>query len=789
MKPLVLVLFLGLVPGAASLPARDGPPGNLLPNPSFERGEGKGPAGWRPVKWRGSPLFSWAKEGRRGKRCVLVGSERGADAAWAALVPVEPFASYRLSGWIRTEEVKPAGGRGALLNIHQIRGAATPAVTGTSGWTRVEVLFQTGEVDAVQVNCLLGGWGVARGKAWFDDLALELVEKKPLPPPSIAVSAGKEGAPISRYVYGQFIEHLGRCVYGGIWAEMLEDRKFFLRPGAKKSPWGILGGEGVLAMDGKEPFTGKWSPRITAREGKDSGLVQGKLALVAGKEYVGRAWISGGEGIEAVRIRLSWGKKREESASLVVERPGPAWKKVPFRFTSGGTTGNGRLEITGRGNGSFRVGPVSLMPAGNFHGLRADTLELLKELDAPIYRWPGGNFVSGYDWRDGIGPRDRRPPRWDRAWKAVEPNDFGIDEFLFFCRTLGAEPYITVNSGLGDAGLAAKEVEYANGDPSTPMGRLRAKSGHPRPYGVRFWSIGNEMYGGWQLGHVPLEKYVKKHNRFARAMRAVDPSIRLVAVGAVGKWDEGMLAHCAPFMDLVSEHFYRGRKAGLLAHVRQIPDAVRRIARAHREYRRRIPALKGRNIPVALDEWNYWYGSHLFGNLGTRWYLRDALGIAAGLHELARQSDLFFMANYAQTVNVLGAIKTSKTAASFEPPGLVLMLYRKRFGTFPVETRTRGLVDAQAAWDKDRKVLALGVINPTLQRQVASLRVEGARPAGPALLYRIAGKDPLAFNDPAHPARVRIERVSLGRWGGALTLAPCSVNLFLLPAGKAGKGN
>ncbi len=782
MKNILLPVLLGSVFSVPSLYAGEGAPGNLLPNPSFEAGRRRSPGGWRTVKWGGAPRFAWVREGRREGKCVLVASGRGADAAWAAVVPVEPFATYRLSGWIRTEGVVPAGGKGALLNVHEIREAATKPVTGTADWTKVEVLFHTSEIDAVQVNCLLGGWGSARGKAWFDDLALELLEKKPLPPPSITIDARKEGAPVSKYIYGQFIEHLGRCIYGGIWAEMLKDRKFFLRPGAKKSPWRVLGGGGALAMDEKDPFCGKWAPRITPPGGEEAGLVQDDLALLEGKEYAGRAWISAGAGIEAVRIRLAWGEGKGGSASLVVERPGPQWKKVTFRFTSGKTTAEGRLSITGRGKGSFRVGPVSLMPADNVHGMRADTLKLLKDLDSPVYRWPGGNFVSGYDWRDGIGPRDRRPPRWDRAWKAIEPNDFGIDEFLFFCRTLGTEPYITVNSGLGDADLAAKEVEYANGAPSTPMGRLRAGNGHPEPYGVQFWSIGNEMYGKWQLGHMPLAEYMEKHNRFAKAMRAVDSSIALVAVGAVGKWDEGMLAHCAPYMNLISEHFYRGRKPGLLAHVRQIPDAVRRIARAHREYRRRIPSLKGRYIPIALDEWNYWYGPHLFGNLGARYYLRDALGIAEGLHELARQSDLFAMADYAQTVNVLGAIKTTGTAAWFEPTGLVLMLYRRHFGVRPVKTGTTGLIDAQAAWDKYRRVLTLAVVNPTLREVRVSLKVEGAVPAGKALLFRIAGRNPLAFNDPEHPHRVRIERIELGKPGKELLLAPCSVQVFRFPA-------
>ena len=125
-----------------------------------------------------------------------------------------------------------------------------------------------------------------------------------------------------------------------------------------------------------------------------------------------------------------------------------------------------------------------------------------------------------------------------------------------------------------------------------------------------------------------------------------------------------MMQHCADHMDLISEHFYCQEQAGLAAHVPQIPDAVRRKAEAHRRYRQEIDSLQGKDIRIALDEWNYWYGPHVFGELGTRYFLKDALGIAAGLHEMARESDIMFMANYAQTVNVIGCIKTSKTAAA-----------------------------------------------------------------------------------------------------------------------------
>ena len=142
-------------------------------------------------------------------------------------------------------------------------------------------------------------------------------------------------------------------------------------------------------------------------------------------------------------------------------------------------------------------------------------------------------------------------------------------------------------------------------------------------------------------------------------MRQEDSSIKLVAVGATGKWSEGMLQRCADSMDLISEHFYCPSHTGLASHVAQIPNSVRAKAEVHRAYRKRFDSLKGKDIDIALDEWNYWYGPHVYGELGTRYFLKDALGIAAGLHETMRQSDILFMANYAQTVNVIGCIKTN----------------------------------------------------------------------------------------------------------------------------------
>jgi alpha-N-arabinofuranosidase len=322
-------------------------------------------------------------------------------------------------------------------------------------------------------------------------------------------------------------------------------------------------------------------------------------------------------------------------------------------------------------------------------------------------------------------------------------------------------------------------VEYANGAASTEMGALRARNGRAESWGVKWWSIGNEMYGDWQLGHMPIQDYIIKHNRFAAAMRAKDRSIKLVGVGAAGEWTERMLAACRDSMDAISEHFYVGERPGLLSHVNRVPAEIKRIADAHRRYRLTVGALEGKAIPIALDEWNYWYGPHIYGELGTRYFLKDALGIAAGLHEFVRQSDMFVMANYAQTVNVIGAVKTTKTAAAFDTTGLVLKLYRAKFGSIPIKVLgAPAPLDVAAAWREGRKVLTVAVVNPTKESQVLPMTFKGIKPPASARLHLITGPDEGAYNEPGKDPAVAIVTTEGAPFGPKLTLPPLSVSLY-----------
>jgi alpha-N-arabinofuranosidase len=279
---------------------------------------------------------------------------------------------------------------------------------------------------------------------------------------------------------------------------------------------------------------------------------------------------------------------------------------------------------------------------------------------------------------------------------------------------------------------------------------------------------------------MPLEKYIAKNNEFAKAMRAEDPSIQLIGVGNVGPWTVGMLNHATDSMDAISEHFYVRDKPDVAAHVRQMTDNVRRIADAHRKYRKEIPAAEKKPLPVALDEWNYWYGPDLYGEIGTRYFLKDGLGVAAALHEYARQSDMYVMANYAQTVNVIGAIKTSKTAAEFETTGLVLKLYRQHFGSVPLSTKIGGPLDAMAALSKDGKTLTVGIVNPTKQQLEIPLNLKGVTITGQGRRFEITGSDPMVYNEPGKPARVCIAEKPVAGLSGKVAVAAYSVTLYAL---------
>ena len=660
------------------------------------------------------------------------------------------------------------------------------------------------------------------------------------------IDAGRTFAPISKNVYGQFVEHIGNLINAGLWAEMLDDRKFYnpiptpAGPSGGRAarnrlrPWTIIGPRGVVTMDSVRPFVGKHSPRIALAGSEPRGIEQAGLGLVGGRSYVGRIVLAGSSTAK-VFVALVWGSSPSARRTLVVGPIGASYRTFALRFTVPTSAENARLQILGTGAGSFVPGAVSLMPADNVGGFRREVVAVLKQLRSGVYRVPGGNFVSAHEWRDAIGDPDRRAPKYDPVWSAVQPNDVGTDELMRFCKLVDVEPYITVNAGFGDAWSAKEYVEYCNGSPETPMGRLRARNGHREPYGVKLWGIGNEMWGySYQFGAMKLSQYVAKHNDFAQAMRSVDPTIKLIGSGAMADtmtgsgealnlgdslipkplgpadWTGGLFEHCLPNLDLISEHFYNyGGTHYDLARGKQVPndpneplvDWMRRPANhirlkveEYRHYESLLPALRAKPVPISLDEWAY--------SGGPANSFRVVPAYAWSFHEMFRHSELYRMACFTFATALYSA---DRSQATLNPAGMVFKLYRDHFGSIPVavdgnspQPKPTGPpggeqpavnagsdtfpLDVVAAWAADHKALTVAIINPTEGELSLDLKIANARLTGRGTLWRIAPASLDAVVVVGRAPEVRVDSSAIDALPSRLILPKHSISLYVLAA-------
>lgn len=659
-----------------------------------------------------------------------------------------------------------------------------------------------------------------------------------------AIDAGATATPISPYIYGQFIEHIGDLVNRSVWAEMIDDRKFYhpivAKPveqkpvrGRRSNRWLPIGPESSVVMDREHPYAGDHAPLIRIEGADPRGIRQNGLALRQGKAYTGRIVLAGDPGAK-IAITMIWGSGPGERRVIPLAGVRAAYASFPFKFTAEGNSDDGRIEISGTGRGSFHVGAVSLMPADNIKGFRPEIIALLKAQRSGMYRFPGGNFLSAHDWHDAIGDPDKRPPTWDPVWSALQPNDVGTDEFLTMCELLGVDAFISVNSGFGDAYSAAEQVEYVNGAANSRMGRLRAANGHPAPYNVKWWGIGNEMYGDWQFGNMALNQYVIKHNMFAKAMRKVDPTIKLLATGATpdemtiyghslrltgqlipdwgseADWTGGLFAHCLDNVDIMSEHFYAyagqrfdhssGVRPGkfsrsaymvkvdepLVEFARRPANRVRNKVEAYEEYARRIPGLKNKPVPMAIDEWAYARPSNL----------KSSLADAFVLQEMFRHSELIVMAGHTMAT---AAIEFNADGAALSATGLVFKLYRDHFGAVPVRVSGASPVpaplypvgadqpksnagsptyplDVSAAISSDGRSLTVAVINATESSQILDLDFKGIKLGTKRRLWRMTGPSVTASSGLSRN-EVQVTETAVPA-ANTFEIAPASISIY-----------
>ena len=453
-------------------------------------------------------------------------------------------------------------------------------------------------------------------------------------------------------------------------------------------------------------------------------------------------------------------------------------------------------------------------------GFRTDVKQAIQELGVTIIRYPGGNFVSGYHWLDGVGPKKDRPRVLDRAWNTLETNQFGTNDFITWCHEVGTEPLLGLNFGTGTAEMAAALVEYCNVDGGTKWSDLRRQHGYQAPHNVKYWCLGNEMDGPWQIGHVSAVDYGRKAADAARQMRVIDPSLKLVACGSSGpfmptylQWDREVLDECYNEVDGISLHRYFGNAeetdgdsskylALNLAMDRQIEDIVdvSDMVRAQK----RSP----KQLWLSFDEWNVWYrarsGDAVNGHrkeaphlLEEVYNLEDALLVGGLINSLLRHSDRVRLACLAQLVNVIAPLMTDETSVLRQTiyypyawalkyaSGAALSLAPEG-PTYPVPRLGRpieaggvamtglgnvGYLDIAGTLDTARKTATLFILNRDLEKpRDLEVAWNGIEPTQVTTCAVLTGSDLKATNTFEAPQRVTPQPLEAPKAGARMNL-------------------
>jgi alpha-N-arabinofuranosidase len=611
-------------------------------------------------------------------------------------------------------------------------------------------------------------------------------------------------------LHGHFIEHIARVVHQGLWAELLRNRKFYpVDPDRTQvaDPWKPEADRSHVSyvVDQATALDGISSQRVTlfGESRTWRGIGQTGFDVLGGKEYVAYAWIKAEPANQPVSFRLE-SAKGEVAAHAEATLQSGDWQKYEVRLRPERDLQPAVFRIVFDSPGVKWVGAASLMPADNIDGLRRDVLEMFKLLGPTIFRWPGGCYADAYDWRKALGPRDRRPPvpvlplgqpyGYDHG---MDPNDFGTDEFIRFCEIMGAEPFINANFGMGTPEISAAWVEYCNGPADSKWGSVRAANGHPKPYGVKQWAIGNEVWGDpYEPGHTTAEGYATYYVPMARAMRAVDPTLRLTAVGhfdvptAQKDWNEPLLKAAWEEIDFLSLHHYYpagfwppalfGRP--LACYLAVVADPTR-VDKKMREVVALIDQVtQGRKkIQIAFDEWNEWDWDYplpapspdrslvnqfidLIGKSALEFNqtMRDGLFAARMLHNFMRLGDRVPIAVRTHPVNSLATMRTDSTRVFMTASGKMMQLYRQHTGaawakteaqapTFAVpEERWTGIpyLDACATLSADGRKLFVHLLNlhPS-EAMETHLRIEGKGVQPQGDVWQIAPEDFMARNN------------------------------------------
>jgi alpha-N-arabinofuranosidase len=454
-------------------------------------------------------------------------------------------------------------------------------------------------------------------------------------------------------------------------------------------------------------------------------------------------------------------------------------------------------------------------PLADAKGFRTDVVREVKELGVPIIRYPGGNFVSGYNWLDGVGPKAQRPTVLERAWNSMETNQFGTNEFVDWCRMVDAEPLLGMNFGTGSVEMAVAYTEYCNVERGTKWSDLRRSHGYEQPHNVRYWCLGNEMDGPWQIGQMQAREYGRKARDAARQMRGIDPRVQLIACGSSGTnmpqyliWDREVLEECYDQVDGLSLHAYYGNTPALtgnsaaryLAMNLDMDRQIKEVA-AVCDYVQGVRKA-GKRLWLSFDEWNVWYrarsgdatnGRRQFAPklLEEVYNLEDALLVGGFVNTLLRNAERVRVGCLAQLVNVIAPLVTNDTGvlrqSTFFPYAWALRYARGRVLDMRVETDTYAIrgaglqadfarnddvpfVDVVATHDERNRQACLLMLNRDLdgERELA-LEWRDVAPARVLVCETLTGTDLKAFNTFEQPRRVVPQRLDAPAAGARMT--------------------
>jgi len=638
---------------------------------------------------------------------------------------------------------------------------------------------------------------------------------------SVVVDAGKIVSPVSRLIFGNFIEHIRDCVEA-LHAEKLKNRRLAAAPDTTGTPppWVPLSPESEIicgVITGKDRDMAR-GVRIRS-SGRRAGIAQLGICVRPGHGYVLRLRLRAEGEVKDVSAALTC-SEHGELARVGVSDIGGDFSESVLRLVPSAESQEAEFEIAFGGTGTLYIECASLMPADAVGGVPVEVLHVIQQLAPPVLRYPGGCFADVYHWRDGVGPVDERPTVENAAWGGIETNDFGTDEFINLCRNLGSEPLICVNFGTGDPEEAAAWVEYCNGPADSKYGSMRAANGHPAPYGVKFWEIGNEIYGKWEKGHCDAESYAAKYLEFRKAMKAVDGDIELLAVGHTdAEWNRAVLSAAGSEMEYLTMHFYEHGAKDVPAEeqYRRMAGAPAKYDRLIRNTERLIREVCGESGPsLAITEWNTMYRPPGERTMTPREHTLEAAIFNAGLlNVFMRNTAVVKICNFSDLVNgwVGGCIRVGDFLADVpagKPEGWsgcdkdivygtptyhVLRVYGDNARGEVLETAvtsetfTAGeagrvaYLDAVATIGKEKDVLSLFVVNrDAVAGTVVRFELRGFEPEPSARVLTLAGDVPENANTPNNPEAIIPVTTKLTGVGREFEyeLPPCSVTAIIL---------